>query len=225
MLQGEQPFPVDTVGLVLAAVHLVVDRLETLSYPFQMPGVSGHPVDRAGGEYQHATGGAGQQPAIRQHMAFGIDHNSTLDAQQVVQPFIGQGVYLDLDPLLFMLHRQRIAEDVFQTSLGTLLLDVERSGHRVAVCDAGGRMPEPLGFAAPCLQGPGGVQQFVRRMDSQIHERDIVLRRLRTTDVFEDVEAERFAQVVVVPVPPERERDMKNTFLHQHLRAFQQVEG
>ena len=62
-------------------------------------------------------------------------------------------------------------------------------------------------------------------MDSQIHERDIVLRRLRPADVFEDIEAERFAQVIVVPVPPERERDMKNTFLHQHLRTFQQVEG
>ncbi|WP_240141764.1 hypothetical protein [Parabacteroides merdae] len=61
-------------------------------------------------------------------------------------------------------------------------------------------------------------------MDAQVHERDVVLGRFRTTDVFEDVEAEGLPQVVVIPVPSERKGHMKDSLFHEYLGALHQVE-
>ena len=61
-------------------------------------------------------------------------------------------------------------------------------------------------------------------MYAQIHERGSPLARHSPTHVFEDVQREALPEGVVVPVVPEREGDVFDTFGQQHLRTFHQVE-
>lgn len=60
--------------------------------------------------------------------------------------------------------------------------------------------------------------------DAEVHERYIMYRRLGPADIFQQVETEFFPQVIVVPVPAEREGHMEDSFFHQHIRTFHQVE-
>ena len=86
------------------------------------------------------------------------------------------------------------------------------------------RMPEPFRLAAQIFRRAAGVQQLVGGMDAEVHERYIMYRRLGPADIFQQVETEFFPQVIVVPVPAEREGHMEDSFFHQHIRTFHQVE-
>ena len=83
-------------------------------------------------------------------------------------------------------HCQRVAEYMFQTGIGALLLKVQRGGHCIAVADADSRMPEPFRLAAQIFRRAAGVQQLVGGMDAEVHERYIMYRRL-PAEIEQDV--------------------------------------
>ena len=86
-------------------------------------------------------------------------------------------------------------------------------------------MPQPMRLPAPLQRGTASVQQFVGGMYAQMDERNVMRDRSASADVLQQVEAEIFAQVVVVPVVAERKRHMEDAFLLQHFRAFHQIEA
>ena len=216
--------PVDAVRLVFVGVDLVIDRFGTFPDTLHLFGMSGHPVDGTGGENHYTTCGIHQQLFMAEGVVFRIDHDGPLDAQQVMQPLVIQCINPQSDTFFFMHHCQRVAEYMFQPGIGALLLKVQRGGHCIAVADADSRMPEPFRLAAQIFRRAAGVQQLVGGMDAEVHERYIMYRRLGPADIFQQVETEFFPQVIVVPVPAEREGHMEDSFFHQHIRTFHQVE-
>ncbi len=61
-------------------------------------------------------------------------------------------------------------------------------------------------------------------MDAEVHEGHRHFRFLWTPDVLEDVQCKLLAQIIVVPVAPERKGDVEYTLVHQRLGVFHQVE-